>query len=119
MSFLNVNHISTFTLRRRLQEIAYHKPELLTDPKTGEQIFNRLQFSRQLGEEDVGTTALYRDYYMTGWGLKEVTEDDVRWTTLVASRTQNKFMICRLLPLIRKASSIIQLSSVKRYLIIY
>ena len=43
---------------------------------------------------------------MTGWGLKEVTEDDVRWTTLVASRTQNKFMICRLLPLIRKASSI-------------
>ena len=101
MSFLNVNHISTFTLRRRLQEIAYHKPELLTDPKTGEQIFNRLQFSRQLGEEDVGTTALYRDYYMTGWGLKEVTEDDVR-----------------LLPLIRKASSIIQLSSVKRYLFI-
>ena len=69
-------------------------------------------------EEDIGTTALYRDYYMTGWGLKEVTEDDVRWTTLVASRTQNKFMICRLLPLIRKASSIIQLSSVKRYLFI-
>ena len=34
--------------RRRIQEIAYHKPDLLKDPKSGEQIFNRLQFARQL-----------------------------------------------------------------------
>ena len=34
--------------RKRIQEIAFHKPDLLQDPKSGQQIFNRLQFSRQL-----------------------------------------------------------------------
>ena len=62
------------TDRRRLQEVAFHKPELLTDPRTGDRIFSRLQFSRVLKEEDVGKFVLYRDYFMTGWALKKVTK---------------------------------------------
>ena len=72
--------------RQRLQEVAFHKPDLLTDPKSGEQIFTRLQFAKKLSEDDIGTTGLYRDYYMSGWGLKEVTEDDVRLLPLISGR---------------------------------
>ena len=72
--------------RQRIQEIAFHKPELLTDPRSGEQIFSRLQFSRQLKEGDIGKLALYRDFYMKGWGVKEVTQDDVSLIPLISGR---------------------------------
>ena len=72
--------------RRRLQEVAYHKPELLADPRSGDQIFRRLQFSRVLREEDVGKFVLYRDFFMTGWALKEVTHEDVELLPLISGR---------------------------------
>ena len=72
--------------RRRLQEVAYHKPELLSDPRSGEKIFRRLQFARVLTEEDVGKFVLYRDYFMTGWALKEVTQEDVDLLPLISGR---------------------------------
>ena len=74
------------TDRKRIQEIAFHKPDLLTDPRSGEQIFNRLQFSRPLKEDDIGSLALYRDFYMDGWGLKEVTIEDVKLLPLISGR---------------------------------
>ncbi|XP_023340110.1 protein phosphatase 1H [Eurytemora carolleeae] len=58
--------------RRRIQEIAFHKPHLLKQAKTGEQIFSRLQFSRKLTKDDIGKQVLYRDFYMSGWGLKVI-----------------------------------------------
>ena len=72
--------------RQRLQEIAFHKPELLRDPRSGEQIFTRLQFSQPLEEASIGCPVLYRDYYMSGWGLKEATADDVRLLPLISGR---------------------------------
>ena len=72
--------------RQRLQEIAFHKPELLRDPRSGEQIFTRLQFSQPLEEANIGHSVLYRDYYMSGWGLKEATADDVRLLPLISGR---------------------------------
>ena len=72
--------------RRRLQEVAFHKPELLSDPRSGDKIFRRLQFSRVLSEEDVGKLVLYRDYFMTGWALKEVTHEDVELLPLISGR---------------------------------
>ena len=41
--------------RQRLQEVALHKPDLLTDPKTGEQIFTRLQCAKKLSVDDLRT----------------------------------------------------------------
>ena len=49
------------------------RPDLLRDPRSGEQIFTRLQFAKPPREEDIGRLVLYRDYYMAGWGLKEVS----------------------------------------------
>ena len=72
--------------RQRLQEIAFHKPELLRDPRSGEQIFTRLQFSQPLEEASIGCPVLYRDYYMSGWGLKEATAEDVRLLPLISGR---------------------------------
>ena len=72
--------------RRRLQEVAFHKPELLCDPRSGDKIFRRLQFSRVLREEDVGKFVLYRDFFMTGWALKEVTHEDVDLLPLISGR---------------------------------
>ena len=72
--------------RQRLQEIAFHKPELLCDPRSGEQIFTRIQFSQPLEEADIGRPVLYRDYYMSGWGVKEATADDVRLLPLISGR---------------------------------
>lgn len=72
--------------RRRLQEVAFHKPDLLSDPRTGDKIFSRLQFSRALTEEDVGKFVLYRDYFMSGWALKEVTQEDVDLLPLISGR---------------------------------
>ena len=37
-------------------------------------------------ENDIGRAVLYRDYYMDGWGLKEVTEEDVRLLPLISGR---------------------------------
>ncbi|XP_076819014.1 uncharacterized protein LOC143464867 isoform X2 [Clavelina lepadiformis] len=58
--------------RRRLQYLAYIKPCLL-----GEH-FTRLEFIKRLSPNDVGKKMLYRDYHMTGWCYKEITEDDLR-----------------------------------------
>ena len=62
------------------------RPDLLRDPRSGEQIFTRLQFAKPcrflssfplvfspIREEDIGQLVLYRDYYMAGWALKEVS----------------------------------------------
>ena len=37
-------------------------------------------------EDDIGRLALYRDYYMSGWAVKEVTEADVRLLPLISGR---------------------------------
>jgi len=72
--------------RRRIQEIAFLKPELLVDKKSGEKVFSRLQFARKLSPADVGKQVLYRDYYMSGWALKEVSGEDVSLIPLISGR---------------------------------
>ena len=100
--------------RRRIQEIVFHKPELLGDPRTGEQIFNRLQFSRQLKEEDIGKLVLYRDFYMSGWGLKEVTDDDVRLIQLISGRGKSPGVYILLKPVINiKAPLVFSIKNVQ------
>ena len=62
--------------RRRIQEVAAMRPGLLDHPVTGEQVFARVQLARPVRDKDVGQAVMYRDHYMEGWGLKEVTQMD-------------------------------------------
>nr|CAB3265078.1 protein phosphatase 1A-like [Phallusia mammillata] len=60
------------TERRRLQYLAYLKPELL-----GSQ-FGRLEYIKRITQSDIGKKVLHRDYHMTGWTYKTITADDLK-----------------------------------------
>ncbi|CAD6195212.1 unnamed protein product [Caenorhabditis auriculariae] len=60
------------TERRRLQELAYHSPELIGSS------FSRLEYSRRLTKKDLKSRVLYRDWFMDGWAAKTVKETDLR-----------------------------------------
>ena len=81
------------TDRQRIQWVAYQRPDLLRHPVTREKIYNRHVLSRKVGRADIGTSVMYRDFYMSGWSARDVTLDDVRLEPMISGR--GKF--CRLL----------------------
>ncbi|CAB3406455.1 unnamed protein product [Caenorhabditis bovis] len=74
------------TERKRLQEIAFRKPELLGNS------FTRLEYSRRLVRKDLNTRVLYRDWYMDGWSTKRVDELDLR-TPMITGATHKKRLL--------------------------
>ncbi|TMS38765.1 hypothetical protein L596_005414 [Steinernema carpocapsae] len=57
--------------RKRLQFLAYKQPELIGN------CFSRLEYNRYLNKKDLKGSVLYRDWYMDGWAVKTVTENDI------------------------------------------
>lgn len=66
------NDFTPSTERRRLQQLAAHKPELLSNN------FTHLEYNPRPSRACVGRKILYRDVYMTGWAYKICTPDDLR-----------------------------------------
>jgi len=58
--------------RQRIQQVAYLRPNLLSDE------FTRLQFQHRPRKKDIGTKQLYRDRHMNGWGLKVIDRNDLK-----------------------------------------
>ena len=58
--------------RRRIQTLAYYRPELLCDQYT------RYQFQHRCRKKELGTKQLFRDYYMDGWSLKTIDRYDMK-----------------------------------------
>lgn len=60
------------TERKRIQTLAYYKPQMLKDEYT------RFQFQHRCRRKDVGTRQLYRDYNMDGWSFKVIDKNDMK-----------------------------------------
>ncbi|KAF4525190.1 hypothetical protein B566_EDAN008295 [Ephemera danica] len=58
--------------RQRVRHLAALQPELLG----GE--YTHLDYFRRPSHKDLGKRVLYRDWYMTGWGYKTVTAQDLK-----------------------------------------
>ena len=65
------------TDRRRLQTLAYLRPQLL-----GEH-YRRIEYQRRLRKKDIGQQVLFRDWHMSGWAYHTVTEDDVNRVAII------------------------------------
>ncbi len=76
--------------RQRIQHIAFHRPELLRHPSTREKLFNRHVLSRRVTRRDIGVSVMYRDYYMTGWSCKDVTDDDVKLLPIISGERERR-----------------------------
>lgn len=61
------------TERRRLQAIANQRPELLGDE------FTSLEYQKRVQRKDLGKMLLFRDSNMSGWALKRITEEDLKF----------------------------------------
>ena len=81
------------TDRQRIQFIAYQRPDLLRHPVTREKLYNRHVLSRKVGHDDIGSSVMYRDFYMSGWSARDVTSDDVRLEPMITGRGK----MCRLM----------------------
>ena len=81
------------TDRQRIQLVAYQRPDLLRHPVTREKLYNRHVLSRKVNHEDIGTSVMYRDFYMSGWSARDVTADDVRLEPMISGRGK----MCRLM----------------------
>ena len=81
------------TDRQRIQWVAYQRPDLLRHPATREKLYNRHVLSRKVKQEDIGTSVMYRDFYMSGWSARDVTLDDVRLEPMITGRGK----LCRLM----------------------
>ena len=81
------------TDRQRIQFVAYQRPDLLRHPVTREKLYNRHVLSRRVLHEDIGTSVMYRDFYMSGWSARDVTADDVRLEPMITGRGK----MCRLM----------------------
>ena len=47
----------------------------------------------QVSREDIGSSVMYRDFYMSGWSARDVTIDDVRLEPMISGRGK----LCRLM----------------------
>ena len=81
------------TDRQRIQFVAFQRPDLLRHPVTREKLYNRHVLSRKVGHDDIGTSVMYRDFYMSGWSARDVTADDVKLDPMISGRGK----MCRLM----------------------
>ena len=65
------------TDRKRLQALGYLQPQLLG------KYFGRIEYQRRLRKKDIGQRVLYRDRYMSGWGYRTVSEEDVNRVPMI------------------------------------
>ena len=65
------------TDRRRLQTLAYLQPELLG------KYYRRIEYQHRLRKKDTNQRVLFRDWNMSGWAYRTVTEDDVNRVPMI------------------------------------
>ncbi|TRY76263.1 hypothetical protein TCAL_02675 [Tigriopus californicus] len=75
-----------FSDRQRIQHIAYQRPELTRHPKTKEKLYNRHLLSRKVTKDDIGSTVMYKDFYMSGWSCRDVSSDDVHLLPIISGK---------------------------------
>lgn len=59
--------------RERILRLGLQRPEFLGNE------FTHLEFAKRPTRRDLGKQMLYRDAYMTGWSMKTITYDDLRF----------------------------------------
>ncbi len=91
--------------RQRLQQLGYQKPHLmgknLVDKKSRETSmfsisgseYTHLDFyGRKPASKDLGKRVVYRDAHMTGWGYKEITQDDLRFPLVYGEGKRSRLL---------------------------
>ena len=80
------NDFTPSTERRRLQQLAAHKPELLSNN------FTHLEYNPRPGRALVGRKILYRDVYMTGWAYKMCGPEDLRTPVVTGEGKRSRLL---------------------------
>lgn len=82
---MSVDH-TPYSDRQRIQHIAFQRPELTRHPKTKEKLYNRHLLSRKVTKDDIGSTVMYKDFYMSGWSCRNVSSDDVLLLPIISGK---------------------------------
>ncbi|KAK3932594.1 Protein phosphatase 1H [Frankliniella fusca] len=80
------NDFTPSTERRRLQQLAAHKPELLSNN------FTHLEYNPRPGRALIGRKILYRDVYMTGWAYKTCSPEDLRTPVVTGEGKRSRLL---------------------------
>ncbi|KAE8752097.1 hypothetical protein FOCC_FOCC001259 [Frankliniella occidentalis] len=80
------NDFTPSTERRRLQQLAAHKPELLSDN------FTHLEYNPRPGRALMGRKILYRDVFMTGWAYKTCAPEDLRTPVVTGEGKRSRLL---------------------------
>lgn len=80
------NDFTPSTERRRLQQLAAHKPELLSNN------FTHLEYNPRPGRALMGRKILYRDVFMTGWAYKICSPEDLRTPVVTGEGKRSRLL---------------------------
>lgn len=74
--------------RERILRLGQQRPELLGND------FTHLEFIRRPTRRDLGKRMLYRDAYMTGWSMKEISYDDLKFPLVWGEGKRSRLCAC-------------------------
>jgi serine/threonine protein phosphatase PrpC len=74
--------------RERILRLGQQRPELLGND------FTHLEFIRRPTRKDLGKRMLYRDAYMTGWSMKEISYDDLKYPLVWGEGKRSRLCAC-------------------------
>uniref|UniRef100_A0A6G1SQP4 Protein phosphatase 1H n=1 Tax=Aceria tosichella TaxID=561515 RepID=A0A6G1SQP4_9ACAR len=74
--------------RERILRLGQQRPELLGND------FTHLEFIRRPTRKDLGKRMLYRDAYMTGWSMKEISYDDLKFPLVWGEGKRSRLCAC-------------------------
>lgn len=80
------NDFTPSTEKRRLQQLAAHKPELLSNN------FTHLEYNPRPNRAIVGRRILYRDVYMSGWAYKMCAPEDLRTPVVTGEGKRSRLL---------------------------
>ena len=72
--------------RKRIQLLAHLQPSLLHNE------FTHLEFAKRPIRKDIGKKIAYRDGWMTGWSVKTVVEDDLKFPVIYGEGKRAKLL---------------------------
>jgi serine/threonine protein phosphatase PrpC len=74
--------------RERILRLGHQRPELLGND------FTHLEFIKRPTRKDLGKRMLYRDAYMTGWSMKEISYDDLKFPLVWGEGKRSRLCAC-------------------------
>lgn len=72
--------------RQRILRLALQRPEFLGNG------FTHLEFIRRPGRKDLGKQMLYKDAYMTGWSMKTIAYDDLKFPLICGEGKRSRVL---------------------------